>query len=67
ERIAGLIRTINEMGYSVSVGGALQEKKELNMKELVKEAETYMYKEKRRYYEQNGHDRRQRVIEETGT
>ena len=67
ERIAGMIRTINEMGYSVSVGGALQEKKELNMKELVREAETYMYKEKRKYYEQNGHDRRRRVMEETGT
>ena len=58
-KIAAAIREINEKGYSVSVGGSMQEKNELDMKALVKEAEQYMYKEKRKYYEQLGHDRRQ--------
>ena len=45
----------------VSVGGAMQEKNELDMHDLVKEAEAYMYKDKRNYYEQFGHDRRRRT------
>ena len=60
-RIAETIREINEKGYSVSVGGAMQEKNELNMHDLLKEAEAYMYKDKRKYYEQFGHDRRRRA------
>ena len=49
----------DEKGYSVSTGTAMREKKELDMNALLKEAEQYMYKEKRKYYEQLGHDRRQ--------
>jgi hypothetical protein len=47
----------------VSVGGAMQEKNELNMHDLLKEAEAYMYKDKRKYYEQFGHDRRRRTAD----
>ena len=61
ERIRAIIRTVTGAGYSVSVGAARQEKGELDTRGLVREAEQYMYLEKRRYYEQGAHDRRNRV------
>ena len=64
-RIAEIIRRVGEAGYSVSVGAALQVKEEAEMDSLVKEAELYMYKEKRKYYETSGNDRRRRVIKQT--
>ena len=64
-RIAEIIRRVEEAGYSVSVGAALQVKEEAEMDSLVKEAELYMYKEKRKYYETSGNDRRRRVMQQT--
>ena len=58
--IASMISELTGQGYSVSVGAYLEEKDKLDMKSLVREAEKCMYKEKRLYYEQYGHDRRQR-------
>lgn len=58
EGVRGIAREVGEQGYSVSVGMAIQERAELNLHRLVKEAERQMYEEKRRYYEQGGHDRR---------
>lgn len=62
-KIAAAIREISGKGYSVSVGGAMQSKDEVNMQALIKEAEVYMYKQKRKYYEQSGHDRRRRITD----
>ncbi len=62
EKIRGMIGVVNEKGFSVSVGASFQEKAELDTKELVKQAERYMYKEKKEYYEGCGHDRRRRVM-----
>ena len=46
---------------SLSVGYASAEKyKELSIKELVKEADTSMYEQKKEYYRISGHDRRNR-------
>lgn len=56
--IASMVHTINEKGYSVSVGASIKEKAQLDMKTLLNDAEHSMYAEKRRYYEQPGHDRR---------
>ena len=41
----------------------MQSKDEVNMQALIKEAEVYMYKQKRKYYEQSGHDRRRRITD----
>lgn len=62
ERIRGIIRKVGEAEYSVSVGAAAQNIHELDIQALIKEAEQYMYKEKRKYYEQSGHDRRRRIM-----
>ena len=62
DRIRAMIRTVTEKGCSVSVGASGLDKGELDVKELVKLAEKYMYQEKREYYERGGHDRRQRVM-----
>ncbi len=63
ERIGAVLRDVAAMGYSVSVGVSRQEKAALDVDELVKDAERNMYREKKRYYEQSGHDRRQRVLD----
>ena len=65
ERISQMIRAVSDKGYSVSVGASIQEKDELNLKELIKQAESYMYKEKKAYYERGGHDRRRRVMDQS--
>ena len=48
------------LGYHVSIGASCQEKAGLDMTELVREAETDMFREKQIYYQQFEHDRRQR-------
>ncbi|MBR5111273.1 MAG: diguanylate cyclase [Clostridia bacterium] len=58
--ISSMISELTGKGYSVSVGAYLEEKSRLDIKVLVREAEKCMYKEKRQYYEQFSHDRRQR-------
>lgn len=63
DRIRGIEEAVAKAGYSISVGVACHGRFELNMRQLVKEAEKYMYREKRRYYEQSSHDRRKRVQE----
>lgn len=60
--IREIIREVSAAGYSVSVGASCHAREELDTGLLVKEAESYMYKEKRKYYEQGGHDRRRRVM-----
>lgn len=62
-RVADLIREVKERGYSVSVGASMQAKQEINIDEIVKQAEHYMYIEKRAYYQNGGRDRRH-VIEQ---
>ncbi len=60
-----MIAEVSAAGYSVSVGAACHDRAELDIHALVKQAEHYMYKEKRKYYEQSGHDRRRRVFNAT--
>lgn len=57
EEIAG---TVDGEGYSVSIGMAHQARQDLDMDLLVREAEEDMYREKRRYYQASGKDRRKR-------
>ena len=58
--VKGMIRSITDKGYSVSVGVSCREKEDLEMKTLIREAEKLMYREKARYYQEAGHDRRHR-------
>ncbi|MBQ5333153.1 MAG: diguanylate cyclase [Oscillospiraceae bacterium] len=46
--------------YHISVGIDVRLKEGLSMEELIRSAESEMYKVKRLYYEQRGHDRRSR-------
>ena len=62
ESIREIERRAEAAGYSVSVGASRHDKAELDVALLVKQAEEYMYKEKRKYYEQSGRDRRRRVM-----
>lgn len=57
-----LRRALAQKGYHVSFGMAVREKAqgELNMVELVKEAEIQMFADKREFYWQHEHDRRRR-------
>ena len=61
--IRSIVDQVTDAGYSVSVGMALHARDESNMRLLVKEAETCMYREKQRYYAQSEHDRRRRPAE----
>lgn len=47
-------------GYHISVGIEVRLKEDLSMEELIRSAESEMYKVKRLYYEQKGNDRRSR-------
>ena len=58
--IFAIAASVAGAGYSVSTGSACHTKQEADMRQLIKQAETRMYKEKRRYYEQGAHDRRRR-------
>ncbi|MCI7766534.1 MAG: diguanylate cyclase [Oscillospiraceae bacterium] len=61
ERRTGLITEASEKeGYHISVGIEVRLKEGLSMEELIRSAESEMYKVKRLYYEQNGNDRRSR-------
>ena len=57
-----LSRALQKKGYHVSFGIAVREKAqgELNMYELVKEAETNMFAAKEEFYSQSGNNRRSR-------
>ena len=57
-----LRQALNEKGYHVSFGTAVREKAqgEMNMHELVNEAEINMFAAKRLFYRQSGYDRRSR-------
>ena len=50
---------LSEQGYHVSIG-ICREEVPVGMNCLIKQAETLMYEEKRRYYRQTGTDRRHR-------
>lgn len=60
--VSRMKQELQEKGYYVSYGTAIREKSkgELNMDELVGEAESNMFADKRLYYSQAGHDRRSR-------
>ena len=57
-----LSQALSKKGYHVSFGIAVRKKAqgELNMRELVNEAETNMFAAKREFYRQSGNDRRSR-------
>lgn len=57
-----LTRALEEKGYHVSFGFAVHEKAqgELNMHEMINEAEINMFAAKRKFYRQSGIDRRSR-------
>ena len=57
-----LRQALDEKGYHVSFGTAVREKAqgEMNMYELVNEAEVNMFAAKRLFYRESGHDRRSR-------
>ena len=57
-----LRQALEEKGYHVSFGTAVHEKAQgdLNIRELVSEAETNMFAAKRQFYSQSGNDRRSR-------
>ena len=60
--IRSIAGAVDAAGYSVSLGAACQDKPALELHSLVREAESYMYKEKQQYYEQSAHDRRKRPL-----
>lgn len=53
-------QAVEAAGYHVAVGMQYREKTELEMEDLVKDAEQKMYDDKRAYYEKNGIDRRRK-------
>lgn len=59
KKVDEIILYVSKNGYNVSVG-ICREKVPVNMDQLIKQAETHMYEEKRRYYERTGKDRRNR-------
>ena len=60
--IGRMKQALDQKGYHVSFGSALREKdgEEMNMRELVGEAESNMFAAKREFYMQSGNDRRGR-------
>ena len=59
-KVGEIITTVNQAGYSVSVGISYHEKTSIDIITLVKEAEQEMYSAKSSYYRESGHDRRKR-------
>ena len=57
-RIRRISETVEDKGFSVSIGSARQVKERLDMDALLKEAEARMYEVKRAYYEDSEHERR---------
>ncbi len=55
-----IAESLSAVGYHTSVGAACGEKAELDMLQLVQDAEKDMYTQKQVYYQQVGHDRRRR-------
>ena len=58
--VAEMSEEIVARGYDTSFGVAAQDRQGIHMDSLVREAETQMYVEKKRYYSEAGHDRRRR-------
>ncbi len=56
-KISGLL---SALGYHVSIGVSCMEKTDLDMTELIRDAEQNMFHEKQFYYQQFGNDRRNR-------
>lgn len=59
-RAAAISRMVEEASYHVSIGVARDLQPKIDMKSLLKRAELAMYDSKRRYYQQEGIDRRRR-------
>ena len=57
---AAISGELNALGYHISLGIASAEKSVLNMQAITSTAENEMYQDKRRYYQQEGVDRRRR-------
>lgn len=60
QRMAEVAAVLSKQGYDISTGIEVGNKATLDMEALVKQAEVGMYEEKEAYYQQEGHDRRQR-------
>lgn len=58
EKISAFIAKVEEAGYFVSVGCALQQAGEIQMPELIKAAEEEMYREKNAFYQRSESNRR---------
>jgi len=61
ESVENFQKQMSAMGYDISVGVACREG-DINAEMLVSQAEMQMYKEKRRYYEQNGNSEKSREM-----
>lgn len=60
EMVSRMRMAVEAAGYHVAVGVNYRTKEELELDNLVKEAETRMYQDKSNYYRQAGRDRRKR-------
>jgi len=65
ERVGSVRRKIEQGSYHVSVGVAQAQRPDIDVNALLKQAELLMYDDKRRYYEQEGIDRRRRPASES--
>ena len=66
EMLSKIKDSVKEAGYHISAGYAIRQKG-VDLEDTVKQADSKMYEDKTRYYQEKGHDRRRRLIEETGT
>lgn len=58
DKIEEVRQMTEQRGCHVSLGISIQEAPHIDMGEIVKRAERHMYRDKRRYYQQTGFDRR---------
>lgn len=60
KKIEELKHAVEAAGYHVAVGMSFMPKKELQINDIIKNAESKMYKDKAAYYQKSGNDRRNR-------
>lgn len=58
EKLTGFTTKVEDAHYYVSVGYDIQRVGEIQMTELIKAAEEEMYREKNRFYQRTGNNRR---------
>lgn len=59
-KVSTVIKEVKDAGYSVSAGVSTYDKQNLDMQQLIQEAEKNMYEDKRIYYEEGHPDRRRK-------